>query len=657
MADQYEKKKSDAASDQEILKKLQKYADYAFDHKPWIDAKERMITCHQYREGDQWTPEELKVLKERGQPIIVNNQVAFTVNKLVGDVVSNKFRIGYKPRVGNVDEEVAELFSDLNLYIRQRNQLEFEEIEMADDGFCGGFGAMEVYVEFDDLNQPEIIVCKEDSLCVFPDPDHRSYDWNKDAKFIIRAKWFDPDELVEMYPKAKGQINSLSNKDMQTSSSGILNTIDTVQGRNYWNKDHNQVRLIDCEYKTFQRQELVLFDDPQGILPVSVLKSEPNADALIEQAKASNVPMKTLYRTKKGINRGVFIGGLLLEHSETPHKYYSIVPYFEFKRKDGTPYSLIWLALSMQDAINKRESKAMHLLNTNQTIAERSALLDKTAYQIEIHKPDGVAEVADGALANERIILRNNVELAQIQFNMHMSASSQFSRIVGVDPNAGQDTGDLRGNAALKSKFAEIGKPTIRIFDNLKRTRTILGNVIADRIQNYFTAEKTLLITDDQGKAQKMIELTKDKIAKIKTAQYDAVLVDEQDTPNIQQEQWDRWIQALPQIVPLGGFWLKHLIKLSDFRDKAQVLAELEKQEQSGPPPVVPKLGIQAALDQLSPVERAAIWQLVGRDDVAQQIMIEQPMTKDELKATADIAKTKIQANKQPDKKKEEADD
>jgi hypothetical protein len=77
-----------------------------------------------------------------------------------------------------------------------------------------------------------------------------------------------------------------------------------------------------------------------------------------------------------------------------------------FRRKDGGPYSLITLALSLQDAINKRESKALHLLNTNQTVAERSALLDKETYAEEIAKPDGIAEVADGALQSQRLLLR-----------------------------------------------------------------------------------------------------------------------------------------------------------------------------------------------------------------------------------------------------------
>lgn len=640
MADGYT---SDKTEDKDLYQKLDKFFRYAVEHPSWTEAKKRMIKCFEYTEGDQYTKAELDELKDRGQPAIVNNQCAVTINKLMGDLVANGFRIAYKPRNAAPDTELANLLSDLNLYTRQRNTLDHEETDMASDGFTGGFGCLDVYVEFDDLNQPEIRIQHEDALCVYPDPDSRKYDWNEDAKFIARAKWVDAEYADELYPNQG--LKDYNPDSLGTSS--VDNSVDTFIAANYVDQKKKKIRLVDIEWKVPERQTLVILDDPIEGLPNSWLKDDEESKPYNEIVKEQKLKTKEIQRLKKTIHRAVFVCQKILEHKVTEDKFYSLVPYYALRRKDGGPYSLIWLGLSLQDAINKRESKAVHLLTTNQTIAERSAIPDDDKYQEEIHKPDGIAIVNDGALANQRVLLRNNIELAQQQFNMHIAAQRDFAAVVGVDPKAPLDTGELRGSAALKQKFTEIGKPVARIFNNLRRTRTILANVILDRIQCYYTAEKTLLITDNEGNVQKTLELTKDKIQKIKAAQYDAVQIDEIDTPNVQQEQFSLWLQYLPQLAQLGPFWMKFMLNMSDLRDKQSAIAEIEKQSQQGPPPVVPKLSINATLDALEPVERAGIWAMAGRQDIAQAIQQEQPEPTQSTKATVDLAKAKINAEQQ----------
>jgi hypothetical protein len=49
----------------------------------------------------------------------------------------------------------------------------------------------------------------------------------------------------------------------------------------------------------------------------------------------------------------------------------------------------------LQDAINKRESKAIHLLNANATITEENNIVDKDEYAKERARPDGIAVVRD----------------------------------------------------------------------------------------------------------------------------------------------------------------------------------------------------------------------------------------------------------------------
>jgi len=162
-----------------------------------------------------------------------------------------------------------------------------------------------------------------------------------------------------------------------------------------------------------------------------------------------------------------------------------------------------------------------------------------------------------------------------------------------------------------------------------------------DRVQTFITAEQAMLITDSENKA-KSISLSQDMVQRIKTAQYDVVVEDMPDVTNIHQEQFALMLQYLPQILPHGPFWTKFLLKASDLRDKEEMVAELDKM--SGPPPVQPKISIQANLDKLPPIERAKVWELMGEPELAAMVVEANIMTSDELEATVSIANSKIQS-------------
>jgi len=385
---------------QELVTKLNDMFVYALDHPTWTNGRERMIKCFQYKEGEQWTAEELSILRKRKQPDTVNNQISVVVNKLVGDLINQRVRVGYRGRnapqeaapqpqqpglppgmaapqqpAPPSDDEVADTLTNIFLYIKQQNDLEFEERDMADDGFTCGFGVLEVYVTFDDMAQPEIKVRHEDPLIVYPDPDSRRYDWNEDARFVARARWVNLDEAVEMYPQAEKELKSVlagtaTNGD--DSPGGQLASVDAFMGEQYIDRVRNRVRLIEVEYKKTERENLLLLGDGRSI-PFEDVKE---VKELVKEAKQNGMEYRFLDRLKHNICLGVYAAGTLLEHSVTDHKYYRLVPYFAFRRKTGEPYSLVTLALSMQDAVNKRESKALHLLNTNQAIYDRSAVDD-----------------------------------------------------------------------------------------------------------------------------------------------------------------------------------------------------------------------------------------------------------------------------------------
>jgi hypothetical protein len=596
----------------ELLVKLEDMFKSALDHPTWVSGRENMLKCFRYREGDQWTKAEKAELAKRGQPDTVNNQVSVTVQGLVGELTQQRYRVGFRGRNDQVDAEVANILSDLFLHIRQSNDLEFEERDMAEDGFTCGFGVMETIVTFDDNMQPQIRVRAENPLIVFPDPNSTRYDWNEDANFVIRAKWVDIPELKELYPDHKKDIDNVT----ADAASGSLAGVDEAMQKQYYDEKNQQLRVVEVQYKKKERETTVI----------------PGKDGGED---------RELVRVKSVICVGTYIVGTLLEHKKTDWKYYSLIPYWEYRKKSGEPYSLITLALTMQDAINKRESKSLHLLNTNQIVYEKSAIPDANKLAEEMAKPDGQIEVADGAMANQRVQIQRNLELAASQFQMHLAAQKDFKKITGYDPDAVSSTGELRSGIGVQRKAAEAKKPIAPIFDNLRRTRKIFGRVVMDLVSKYYTEEKTFLVTDDMKKS-KTVNLSVPALEWLKRAEYDVVVDDFQDTTTLQQEQWGMLIQYLPQILPFGPYWTKKFIQLSDLRDKEAIVQELD--QQSGPPPVDPKLNVQVQIDKLSPPERAYIWSRAGSPELASVVMEMQIPTSDEIKGQADAQGEQVKA-------------
>jgi len=628
-----------------LVRKLDDMFMYSLDHPTWISARKDMVKCHEYSEGRQWTDAELEVLKERKQPDSVNNLVAVTVNKLVGELVDQKVRIGFRGRNAQADDESAQLLSDIFLYIRQANDLEFEERDMARDGFTGGFGVLDAFVTFDDMSQPEIVVRSEDSLAVFPDPDAKRYDWNEDAKYVCRAKWMDADEAEQKYPKAKAAINTLvTNATIGAIAGGQLAEVEQFRNDHYVDQKRRRVRLVEVQYKKYNR-ECIYLTASGDIIP----EAQWNADVK-KQLDAAQIAYEKIDRIKPKICFALYAAGTLIENKETNRKYFSLVPYFAYRKKNGAPYSLITLALSVQDAINKRDSKALHLLNSNQTIAERGAIKEVGLYQEEIAKPDGVAIVEDGALAQEKMILRNNLELSQGQQQMHQGAIGMFYAITGINPNAYQQTGEIRSGSGLQKKFSEANKPIAALFDNLKRTRKILGRVLLDLVQNYYTQEKVFMVTDAPDKAERAVTITADKMAKVKQMNYDVTADDFVDTSSVQQEQWALFMQYLPNLLPLGPYWVKKAIQTSDLRDKDQLVADLDAQ--SGPPPVQPRISVQANINELPPIERAFFYRSMGNEELAAQVEAAGTPASGEIKASVELSKAIMDADaKEADRK------
>ena len=627
-----ETKPTKTESENDTLVRLNAFFVSSLDHPTWISWRENAVKCYAYKEGEQWSAEELSALKKRGQPATVNNQIKVTIDRMVGQFVKQRTRLGFRGR-NPQDEKIANALTDVFLFIRQNNNFEYEERETAEDGFTSGFGIIEAWVSFDDLLNPEIKLASRDPLDFYPDPNFKRYNWNEDAKFIARAKWMDLDEATALYPKHKLELNGVVNESPAVLSEP---TIDGFKNDIYVDTEKKRVRLVETWYKTRERK--VLFTSSSGqTTDVSHLP-----DGKIKKRERKDPGSRVIEKVESKMWMAVHTAGIVFSHKEVDRKHFPFVPFIANRKKTGEPYSQILLALPLQDAINKRESKAIHLLNTNQTISEENIIKDKVQHAIEKARPDGHMEVAPGGLSQNKFELRNNVELAATQFTMHSEAKVDLRQVTGVNPDALGEPSAMRSGVGVARKQQMTDIIVAPIFDNFRRTLEILGQVVLELVQKFLTEKKVFMITDDLNKSRE-ITINSDESNDLKVGIFDVISEDLPDTTTIQQEQMQTIGSLLPQILPFGPFWTKLLLQMSDIRNKDEMIKQIEAQSQ--PPPPDAKISLSLQWTEMTAIEKIAWAMKLQMPELAQALQQAQPEAAHIVKAKVDLETDQNNAN------------
>jgi energy-coupling factor transporter ATP-binding protein EcfA2 len=119
------------------------------------------------------------------------------------------------------------------------------------------------------------------------------------------------------------------------------------------------------------------------------------------------------------------------------------------------------------------------------------------------------------------------------------------------------------------------------------------------------------------------------------------------DLINTEEEQFQVLSNLLPTMSQTSPFWARMLLQASSLRDKDKYIKQLDALPKG--PQIQPKMTISAQLDNMSPPERAYLYQQMGAENVAQMVMQENRPTSNMIKLQSEqmklqAAQAKIQA-------------
>ena len=398
-----------------------------------------------YKDGYQWSSAEKEALKLRGQPEITINKIADKVELMCG--LERKSRTDPKAFARNpTDEDKANAATQGLRYISDDNNFPLIRSDVYESLMVEGAGGADLALEDDGRGGANITITQVPFDRLFWDPHSRRLDFS-DARYKGIVLWMDRDQAYETWPDAEDLISD---------------TFATQTG-SYADRPHD---IVWCDSKRERVRIVQMYWQEKNEWWVSTLT---RVGFLAE-------PMKSPFLDGKARSTA----GLIMASAHVD--------------RENNRYGMVRNLISVQDEINKRRSKALHLLSVRQVIAEDGAVADIDKARREVAKPDGYISVNPGM----KFEIQEGGELAQGQFKLleHATAEMQAS-----GPNAamsGTDPRELSGRAILAQQAggAATHEP---IADTLRMWSRTVYEVAWMAARQYWTAGRFVHVTDDLG--------------------------------------------------------------------------------------------------------------------------------------------------------------
>lgn len=569
---------------------------------------------YQYTENDFYSAEELQEFADRGQPPTKRNEIAPILEQIAGRFIQTRYQANFLGRNAPADDGIGAIAQDYQRWNDQLNEYEFEEQDLVMDGLVGGVGWLKSTIKKNEFGQKFEHTRQVNPFHIFRDPYSTKYNPNHDAKYIVEGSWMDLEDLIALVPDKESMIREelpgwngydMGLPSMQAASlmseqmlvTAMFNLSVMAKGA------RRRVRPFEIWYK--RKIKVYHLFTKDGVLALPVPLDNNTAKALIGRRK--DLVAQPDYQDR--MYCGLILGHLILHHDVSPHEtnLFPYVPFFSGLRKNGAALPLTSRLVPINEAINKRDSRALSLMNNRQTIMERNSVEDEDEFTSERARPDGVMVVKEGALSGPggpKVINTENLDMGQANFALLQEDKDAMRRVSGQGNEAMGMPGEVRSGRGIQLKQMMSTLIATPLSNNLKRTRHMRARLSLALMKQYLTEEMAFQITDDPN-AARTVQITKGHLNTLKTQIYDVVITEMKDYTTLREQQSEMLLTALPQLAQ-GGAWLIKLgIQLSDLREKDSLLRMIDAQSQ--PPPAVPKMSLAMAWADMTPEEKAYV--------------------------------------------------
>ena len=500
-----EPKKEVSAKEAERFRKVEDW--FVQERQAQANNRFLMARDQDFVDGEQWAAADKAELEERGQPAMVFNLIGTTIRWITG--TEKRTRVDYKVvGRGKEDNDSAENKTALLKYLSDVNRGGYHRSKAFEDAVGAGLGWIETGIKSDKGEEPLFERYESwrnvwfDRMSIEPDL--------KDSRYLFRAKWADLDVAQAYFPGKEIELELAAEDhdsyhaddefwDVNLEEAQQSAEVSTGEAGNA-NGKRRRVRLVECWYKEVERCNVLRGPGPYN---GAIMSEDDNRLGFFAEQEDSEVypAIRQVMRVMIFISGRANTVGQMLHDSRSPywHNRFPFIPVWGYRKKrDNMPYGAVRGLIDPQVDLNKRRSKALFILSTNQVIMDKGAVDDVNVLAEEISRPDGIIEKNVGKELN----VRNDKQLAQQHVNM-MDQDAQFIQQVGgvTDENLGRQTNATSGKA-IQARQDQGTTVTADLFDNLRLAMQIAGEIKLALIEQYYDEPKVIRLIGEKGKAE-----------------------------------------------------------------------------------------------------------------------------------------------------------
>ena len=472
-----------------------------------IDYVEMAKRCDAFYRGDQWDQADIAALDEEGRPALTINTILPTVNTVIGEQSTRRMDISFKPR-RNTNEETAVVLNKLFKQIGDNNKLDWTESQIFTDGLIQDRGYFDIRMDFSDHLEGEVRIKAEDPLDILIDPDAKEWDpktWDE----VFKTRWMTTDEIEELYGQKKadklrviaenGSSYGMDSIEYEEQRYGDTNANLEYSGSTSPNIPEEvgavrAIRVIERQHRKLMNCQFFVDDFTGDMREVPYGWSKQKRNKF-----ASDYGLSVIEKLVKKVKWTVTADKVVLHDDWSPYSDFTIVPYFPYWRR-GKPFGMVRNLLSPQEQLNKISSQELHIVNTTANsgwMVESGSLVGMTADDLEEHGAEtGLVLEYNRGSALPAKIPSNTIPTGLDR--IAMKASFNIKEISGIgDSMLGTDKPEVSG-VAIRAK-QERGALMIQVpLDNLTKTRQYLAENVLGLIQNFYTEERVIQVTNEE---------------------------------------------------------------------------------------------------------------------------------------------------------------
>ena len=470
------------------------------------DNRADMARDADFYDNIQWDEADAQTLRDRGQMPIVYNVISASIDWVTG--TEKRARSDFKILPRRKDEgRPAERKTQLLKYLADVNRTEFHKSRAFEDSVKVGIGWLEDGIQEEDEEEP-LYTRYESWRNMLHDSAANELDLS-DARYVFRSKWVDFDIAKAMFPKREYIVEAatqdsddfialdqhgdeaMDSVEAHLDQAGQSTTSDRISGY-----QRRRVRLMEAWIRLPVQADKIKGGTWSGELydPHSPAHAEEVEGGKADKSSRMVMRMHVCIFTTKGM--------LWCSPSPYRHNKYPFTPIWAYRRdRDGMPYGMIRRLRDIQTDVNKRASKALHILSTSKIIMDEDALPDGMTleeFQEEASRPDAILLKKAG----KEIKLDVDRDIAQWHIELMGRSIAMIQQASGVtDESMGKRTNATSG-IAIQRRQEQGSMQTAKLFDNLLFASQCRGEKQLANVEQFVTEEKAFRITNMRGQPE-----------------------------------------------------------------------------------------------------------------------------------------------------------